>query len=84
MTVEQFRAYLRAQPFVPFAIQLADSRLIEVHHPENALVSEPGRTAAVVNKQGVIETIDLLLVTSLRPLNGRAKSSARTRKGKSR
>jgi hypothetical protein len=80
MTIEQFRGYLRARPFVAFSIQLADSREIEVHHPENALVSEPGRTAAVVNKDGVIETIDLLLVTSLRPLNGRAK--ARPRRGK--
>lgn len=77
MTTEQFRSSLRAQPFVPFAIQLAGGRQIEVHHPENALLNEPGRTAAAVNQDHVIETIDLLLVTSLRPLNGRARGRGR-------
>ena len=73
MTIEQFRQFLRARPFVPFAVQPADSRQIDVYHPENALVNEPGRTIAAVNKDGVIEIIDLLLVTSLRPLNGKAR-----------
>jgi hypothetical protein len=78
MTTGQFRTYLRAQPFVPFAIQLADGRHIEVHHPENAMLNELGRTAAAVNAEGAIETIDLLLVTTLRPLNGKTEG----RKGK--
>ena len=73
MTIEQFRAFWRARPFVPFAIQLADSREVQVRHPEDALVNEPGRTVAAVNKDKVIEIIDLLLVTSLRPLNGKAR-----------
>ena len=82
MTIEQFREFLRARPFVPFAIQLAESREIEVHHPENALVNEPGRTVAAVNRDKVIEIIDLLLVTSLRPLNGKARGrgTRRTKK----
>ena len=71
MTTGEFRTHLRAQPFVPFAIHLAEGRRIEVHHPENAMLNELGRTAAAVNAEGVIETIDLLLVTSLRPLNVR-------------
>jgi hypothetical protein len=79
MTIEQFRAYLRAQPFVPFAIHLGDGRQIEVHHPENALLNEAGRTAAAVNADNAIETIDLLLVTSLRPLNGRVRGRRRRR-----
>jgi hypothetical protein len=77
MTVEQFREYLLARPFVPFAIQLADSRQIEVHHPENALINGAGRTIAAVNSDNVIETVDLLLVTSLRPLNGKPKAHGR-------
>ena len=80
MTIEQFREFLLARPFVPFAIQLADSREIEVRHPENALINGPGRAIAAVNRDKVIETIDLLLVTSLRPLNGKTKP--RTRRGK--
>jgi hypothetical protein len=68
MTVEQFRRFLRVRPFVPFAIELADRREIQVHHPENAMINGPGRTIAAVNRDKVIEIIDLLLVTSLRPL----------------
>ena len=71
MTTGEFRKHLRALTFVPFSIHLADGRKIDVHHPENALLNELGRTAAAVNNEGVIETIDLLLVTSLRPLNGK-------------
>jgi hypothetical protein len=71
MTSEQFRGMLKAQPFVPFAIHLADGRRLRVDHPENAMVPDIGLTAAVLNPDGVIELVDLLLVTSLRPLNGR-------------
>jgi len=37
MTVEQFRAALRAQPFRPFVMHLADGREVPVKHPELAV-----------------------------------------------
>jgi len=77
MTTEQLRTYKNARPFVPFAIHLADGREIHVKHPENIMVPEPARTIGVLNQEGAIETVDLLLVTTLRPLNGRARHSKR-------
>lgn len=82
MTTEQMRAYKNAQPFVAFAIHLADGREIPVKHPENLMVPvapRPARTIGVLNPENAIETIDLLLVTSLRPLDGHG---ARSRKAK--
>ena len=75
MTSDQVHAFLRARPFVPFTIHLADGRQLRVDHPESAMVSDLGLSAAVLNPDGVIEIVDLLLVTSLRPVNGRARSS---------
>ena len=74
MTTEQVHALLRARPFVPFTIHLADGRELRVDHPENAVVSDLGLSAGVVNPEGVIEIVDLLLVTSLRPHNGRSRT----------
>jgi hypothetical protein len=82
MTTEQMRAYKNAQPFVPFAIHLADGREISVKHPENLMVPiapQPARTIGVLNVENAIETIDLLLVASLRPLNGHTSRTRRSR-----
>ena len=65
---------------MPFAIHLADGRELRVDHPENAMVSDLGLSAAVVNPDGVIKIVDLLLVTSLRPMNGRARSQHKRKK----
>jgi hypothetical protein len=74
MTTDQVHKMLRARPFVPFTLHLADGRALRVNHPENAMVSDLGLSAAVLNPDGVIEIVDLLLVTSLRPVNGRSRS----------
>jgi hypothetical protein len=66
MTVDQLRTFHRATPFQPFEIHLADGRMLDVNHPELLAINPPGRTIGVsVGK--VIEVVDLLLVTSLKP-----------------
>jgi hypothetical protein len=67
MTIEQLREHVRATPFQPFDIYTADGRVRPVDHPEFVAVPHAGRTIAVARQDGVIETIDLLLVTSLIP-----------------
>ena len=47
MTVEQLRRVLKARPFAPFHIHLADSRTILVKHPELVAFSGSGRTIHV-------------------------------------
>lgn len=67
MTTEQLQAMLRAAPFQPFDIHLADGRALTVGHRELVLVTRGGRTVGVAVDDNAIEIVDLLLVTSLRP-----------------
>ena len=72
MTSDQFRRVWKAAPFAPFQIHLADGRSIKVPHPDYAQLSPTGRIASVWDTDGnAFETIDLLLVTSLKPVSGR-------------
>ena len=78
MTVEQLRKMHQARPFQPFDIYLADGRCLPVDHPELLAITPPGRTIGVGLRDGTIEIVDLLLVTSLKPRsNGRARSRKR-------
>jgi hypothetical protein len=67
MTIEQLRLRHQARPFQPFDIHLVDGRLLPVDHPEFLAQSPTGRTIAVGRDDGTIETVDLLLVVSLKP-----------------
>ena len=72
MTSDQFRSVWKAAPFTPFRIHLADGRSLKVPHPDYAQLSPTGRIASVWDTDGnAFETIDLLLVTSLKPLPAR-------------
>jgi hypothetical protein len=74
MTVEQLREMHLARPFQPFAIHLVDGRALKVEHPEMLAQAPAGRTIAVARPNGVIETVDLLLVVSLKPIrNGNSR-----------
>jgi hypothetical protein len=74
MTTPQIRSMLRAAPFQPFDIYLADGRSLTVRHPEMVAVTGGGRTIGVATDDETIEIVDLLLVTSLKPhSNGAAK-----------
>jgi hypothetical protein len=55
---------IRATPFQPFTIRLADGREVLVSHPE-AIAYNGGRTVLVALPNDSFEIIDLLLVSSL-------------------
>jgi len=76
MTIDQARRLHRAQPFQPFRIHLADSRSLDVTHPEAMAINEPGRTISVAHN-GAFEIVDLLLVTTLETLNGHSRQTRR-------
>jgi hypothetical protein len=67
MNAQQVRRMHAARPFQAFGIHLADSRAIRVEHPEQLAISPGGRTIGVARPDDTIETIDLLLVVSLKP-----------------
>lgn len=73
MTYEQLRKMHTAQPFQPFGINLADGRTLTVDHPEFLAQTPTGRTFGVGLPDGVIEIVDLLLVTSLKPRRNGAR-----------
>lgn len=68
MTTEQFKYSLKAQPFRPFSIHLADGRDFRIDHPEMASQSPGGRLAIIWTTPESAIFVDLLLVTSLEPV----------------
>ncbi len=68
MTSNEIRKLLRAQPFQPFTLHLADGRTFDVPHPERMIAGE-GARIAIVSHDRTYDLVDLLLVTSaeLRP-----------------
>jgi hypothetical protein len=83
MTSEQLRKMIRARPFEPFRVFLADGRELKVQHPEMVAVSATGRTAIVMLPDAEdYEVIDLLLVTGLRRANGAAAGDTGTPPGR--
>ena len=76
MTVDQLRKFLRAAPFQPFRIHLADGRALPVEQPEMVAIAADHTIGVADRGDGTIEVVDLLLVTSLEP-----RSNGRRRKG---
>jgi hypothetical protein len=79
MTTEQLRTLHSASPFCAFDIHLADSRTLTVEHPELLSFSVSGRTIAVARPDDTIETVDVLLVDSLKPRPNGAPRRGRQR-----
>jgi hypothetical protein len=78
MTIEAFKKYWTTKPFLAFAVHRADGRWLTIKHPENVAMSQSGRTVAILDLEvDAFETVDLLLVTSLKPLNGTSKKRGR-------
>jgi hypothetical protein len=65
MTADQFRTLLRATPFQPFTMHLADGRHIPVQHRDFVASAPSGRTAIVYQPDESFHIVDLLLVTDL-------------------
>jgi hypothetical protein len=65
MTVERLQQALRATPFRPFTIHLADGKTVPVVSPEFVASSPSGRTVVVFDPQDRMNILDLLLVTNL-------------------
>ena len=72
MTSAPLTRLLSLRPFQPFVIHLADQRQFAVRHPDAATLSDGGRTVVVLNREGMDEIVDTLLIASLRPLSQRA------------
>jgi hypothetical protein len=67
VTIEQLRTTVKAQPFVPFTLRLADGRSYDIEHPDFISSHPQGRTVIVYKpgENGDLEIIDLLLVVGI-------------------
>jgi hypothetical protein len=53
---------------------MADGRWLAVKHPDHVATSQSGRTVSILDLEvDAFETVDLLLITSLKLLNGTRK-----------
>ena len=80
MTIEQLRQMQQARPFRPFRVHMADGRHLDVVHPEFLAHTPTGRTVMIARPDESFEVIDLLLVTSLEPIDGKPRSGRQRKK----
>ena len=65
MTIEQFTAALKAEPFKPFSLNAASGKEYRVSHPELAIRTPSGRTVVVVTGDDAVAVLDLHLIESI-------------------
>ncbi len=80
MNVTHFRQMLRAEPFQPFRIHLADGRDMDIDHPDFVGYTPTGRTVVITRLDETFEVINLLLVSTLEVLDGKRGNGRRARK----
>jgi hypothetical protein len=71
MDLNSIRSALKAEPFRPFDLCLADGRRVPVMHPE--LVAMNNRVVVVLDEESYSRTIEPLLIVSLEPLAGESR-----------
>ena len=72
MNIDQLRKAVRAQPFQPFTICLADGRKLFVPHPECVMIApDATRAFGVAGPKEAYRIVNLLLVSSLDFSNGK-------------
>jgi hypothetical protein len=78
MTIDRLRQVVHAEPFRPFTICLTDGRQFRVRHPECMLIPpEAARTFVVAESGEDYRIIDLLLVSSIDFVDGKARRPGR-------
>jgi hypothetical protein len=66
-TPNQLREFIRAQPFRPFTIRMADDQTFTIRHPENAACSADG-LELVILVDGGSHLLEMLMVKELAAL----------------
>ena len=70
MNAEQIEQHLKASPFRPFRVCVADGRSFNVPHREFMWRHPTGRTIFVATGEDAYEVIDMLMITGLSVGNG--------------
>ena len=72
MDLNSIRGALRAEPFQPFDLCLADGRRVLIKHPEFVAMNK--RIVVVLDDDSFSTTIEPLLIVSLEPHRGGKRS----------
>jgi hypothetical protein len=80
MTSEDIRDMLRAKPFRPFQLNLADGDSFQVFHPDFAMISPNGETVVAYTRDNQMKMIDVMLITSIEHVNGRTRRPQKKRR----
>lgn len=64
-TRDQVRTAMRAQPFRPFHVKLADGRTFRIDHPEFIAISPNGHEMVIYDDEGM-SLIEMLMVVEVR------------------
>lgn len=83
MSGEYLKQMLKAQPFRPFEIRLADKQVLRITHPEWAFLSPGGRTLIVyeAGEDDHFRMVDALLITTVEPIRQASGKGKRRRAG---
>jgi len=73
MDLNSIRAALRAEPFRPFELCLADGRRVPVKHPEFVALSQ--LAVVVLDEDSFSKTIEPLLIVLVEPIQNAAHPS---------
>ena len=65
MTNEHLRSTLRASPFLPFTIRMADGRTFHVRHPDFVWIHPSSDIAFIHSPDNSYSIVDLLLMTEV-------------------
>jgi hypothetical protein len=65
MSTDELRHHIRARPFVPFKVLVADGRSYHVPHEDYISQSPVSRTVIVYNRRSTCAVLDALLITGL-------------------
>jgi len=64
LTTESIREAMRRQPFLPFKIHMRGGKVHEVHHPDYIAVSPTGKSAVILNADGM-EILNVRLIAEI-------------------
>ena len=72
MHIDELKKSLRAEPFRPLRIHMADGRSFDVPHPEFLAIPPDGRRTAVLFFPGEdgLEILDATMISSVRVAGG--------------
>jgi len=78
MNIDRLRNAIRAQPFQPFTICLADGREFRIPRPDCVMISpDATRSFGVAGPKEDYRIVNLLLVSSLDFVNGKPRRRRR-------